>query len=237
MLRPLVVVLITGLILAGCKTLESNETDYGFQLRPGDLLFQDLDAGPLCDAIETVTEGVDGSDFSHIGMVSQVSGDRVLVIEAVSKGVVETPLSEFLARSTDANGKPKVLVGRIRPKHADVIVRAIEEARRHLGKPYDSVYVMDNSSFYCSELLYESFRVANNGIPLFSTSGMTFIDPATGKTFPAWTAYYEKLGVAIPEGEPGLNPGGMSRSDAIEIVHAFGVPDGWTGRKSSGKPR
>ena len=34
-------------------------------LKEGDLLFQDLNCGELCDAIETVTQGVDGKDFSH----------------------------------------------------------------------------------------------------------------------------------------------------------------------------
>jgi hypothetical protein len=54
---------------------------------------------------------------------------------------------------------------------------------------------------------------------------MTFIDPATGKFFPAWVDYYAELGIPIPEGKPGLNPGGMSREDCVQIVHSFGRPD------------
>ena len=60
---------------------------------------------------------------------------------------------------------------------------------------------------------------------VFQLQPMTFNDPDTGQPFPIWVDYYEKLGVKIPEGEPGLNPGGISRSAFIEIVHYYGQPD------------
>lgn len=201
--------------------------DGAFDLRPGDLLFQDIDCGPLCDAIEQVTEGVDGADFSHVGMVSRVEAGGVYVIEAVSAGVVETPLDAFLARSSDAEGRPKVLVGRLTPEKAALIDDAIAVAKRHQGKPYDHIYEMSDDSLYCSELLYHAFGAANGGTPVFDLHPMTFRDPATDATFPPWAAYYAELGAAIPEGEPGLNPGSMSRSPYVTIVHAFGRPDGW----------
>jgi len=40
-----------------------------FKLQEGDLLFQDLDSSPLCNAIELVTPGYNGANFSHIGLV------------------------------------------------------------------------------------------------------------------------------------------------------------------------
>jgi uncharacterized protein YycO len=198
-------------------------------VQPGDLLFQDLDCGPLCDAIETVTQGVDGAHFSHLGMVARAGAEGIVVIEAVSAGVVETPLKEFLGRSADAHGRPKVLVGRLREPYRALIPKAATAADQFLGKPYDDIYVIDDTAFYCSELVYEAFRRANDGAPVFSLEPMTFIDPATGRTFPAWADYYAKLEHAIPEGEPGLNPGGISRSPKVEIVHAYGRPAGWSG--------
>jgi hypothetical protein len=39
--------------------------------------------------------------------------------------------------------------------------------------------------------------------------------------------YYEDLEHPIPEGELGLNPGGMSRSDAIDIVIYYEKPSGF----------
>jgi hypothetical protein len=38
-------------------------------LKEGDLLFQDLDSSPLCDAIELVTPGYNDANFSHIGLI------------------------------------------------------------------------------------------------------------------------------------------------------------------------
>ncbi|NUM53289.1 MAG: hypothetical protein HUU46_06575 [Candidatus Hydrogenedentes bacterium] len=217
------------LILLLCAGCASTRAPVPFALEPGDLLFQDLDAGPLCDAIETVTHGVDGAKFSHVGMVARVENGQPFVIEAVGAGVVETPLEDFLSRSNDEAGRPKVLVGRIVGEPARLVPRAIDVSRSYLGRPYDSIFVMDNSSFYCSELIYESFREANNGTPIFELAPMTFKDPATSATFPAWTSYYAELGIAIPEGKPGLNPGGMSRAAFVRIVHAYGQPAGWPG--------
>ncbi|MBM3289044.1 MAG: hypothetical protein FJY92_02725 [Candidatus Hydrogenedentes bacterium] len=222
------ILVVCVVLCARCATsTESAQTT--FALQPGDLLFQDLDAGPLCDAIETVTQGVDGAKFSHVGMVSQANGVSVTIIEAVGAGVVETPLEEFLARSADADGTSKVLVGRVEGEQRKRVPRAIDIARSFLGRPYDSVFAMDNSAFYCSELLYESFRIANHGAPVFDLAPMTFKDPATRETFPAWSSYYADLGAPIPEGAPGLNPGGMSCAPFVRIVHAYGAPAGWTG--------
>ncbi len=211
-----------------CAALRPSSID-DFPLQPGDLLFQDIDCGPLCDAIETVTQGVDGAHFSHLGMVSRIEGRRVWIVEAVSAGVVETSLRAFLRRSTDAGGNPKVLVGRVDASTSALIPGAIAAARAYLGKPYDRIYTIDTSSFYCSELVYEAFRESNGGQAVFDLAPMTFNDPATGATFPAWTDYYANLKTPIPEGQPGLNPGGISRSPQVRIVHAYGAPEGWRG--------
>jgi hypothetical protein len=211
----------------GCAT--NTRPTPAFTLQPGDLLFQDIDAGPLCDAIETVTQGVDGAKFSHVGMVSRIQGKRAVIVEAVGKGVVETPIDEFLARSKDKDGRPKVLVGRIEGDARRLVSRAIDISRSYLGRPYDTLFTIDNSAFYCSELIYESFRQANHGRPIFNLAPMTFKDPSTNDTFPAWTSYYAEMHEAIPEGQPGLNPGSMSRAPFVHIVHAYGNPSGWHG--------
>lgn len=217
------------LAIAGCMSAARNDGNT-FALQPGDLLFQDIDCGPLCNAIETVTQGVDGAHFSHVGIVSRMDGPEPQVIEAVSAGVVETPLSHFLARSKDARGNPKVLVGRLDEAHQSLIPEALRVARGFMGLPYDKVYVIDNSSFYCSELLYEAFRQANGDIPVFVLHPMTFKDPRDGKYFPPWVEYYDSLGVVIPEGKPGLNPGSISCEPVVRVVHAYGQPEGWQRR-------
>lgn len=217
---------VAMLAIAGCQSSRYRGAD-AFTPQPGDLLFQDIDCGPLCDAIETVTQGIDGAHFSHVGIVSRTDGPEPLVIEAVSAGVIETPLSEFLARSKDATGNPKVLVGRLDAAHRPLIPEALRVASSFLNVPYDDVYAIDNSSLYCSELMYEAFRQANGNRPVFALHPMTFKDPQTGEFFPPWVEYYASLGVAVPEGEPGLNPGSISREPAVQVVHAYGRPEGW----------
>ncbi len=214
------------LALSQCATTPPGPAE-DFALQPGDLLFQDLDCGPLCEAIGAVTEGVHGARFAHVGMVTDASGP-VYVIEATSQGgVIETPLEAFLHKSHDAQGNPQVVVGRVRPPHDALIPDAIAAARERLGAPYDPVYILGTGEYYCSELVHEAFRDANGGEDVFETEPMTFKAPETDETFPAWEEHYAALGLPIPEGEPGLNPGGMSRAPFVGIVHVYGAPTGW----------
>ena len=74
------------------------------------------------------------------------------------------------------------------------------------------------------ELLYTAFKKANREKELFDLNPMTFKDPATHDYFPAWVDYYKSLQVEIPEGKPGINPGGMSRSSCIRIVPLSSCP-------------
>ena len=56
---------------------------------------------------------------------------------------------------------------------------------------------------------------------------MTFVNPETKVTFNLWVDYFNDLKMEIPEGKLGLNPGGLSRSEYVEIVHFYGNPDGF----------
>lgn len=182
------------------------------QLQDGDLIFQDMDCGPLCDAIEAVTEGYNGNDFSHMGMLYH-RNDTIYIIEAAGKAVRLKTLEKF-----SKNTNKPMYVGRLKKQYRKLISRAIAFSLKQLGIPYDDEYVYNNGSYYCSELIYDAFKDANKGKPFFQLFPMTYKQPGTQQFFPAWVDYYKQIGKPIPEGQPGCNPGGISTSDKIEIV-------------------
>ena len=202
----------------------SCQNDGAFQLEEGDLLFQDLDCGGFCEAIEAVTEGVNGWEFSHVGLVMKDNEGTLKVMEAVSAGVVLTPLDTFLNRSFDKQRQAKVVVGRVKSAYKKMIPQAIDFIHSKMNAKYDYYFNIENDSFYCSELIHLAFQSANDNQPIFETPQMTFKAPDTDSTFAVWTAYFEDLNYKIPEGEIGLNPGSMSRSPYVEIVHQYGEP-------------
>lgn len=203
-------IFILLMLLSSC----SQEKEF---FQEGDILFQDGDCGDFCDAIRKVTEGYEGMDFSHNGLLKKENGNWY-VLEAIGKGVSKTPIDEFLYRHVDEQGNPKVMVGRLKPEFRPLIPAAILEAEKHLGKPYDHSFNFDNDAYYCSELIYFAFKIANNGNDLFTPKPMTYNDPDTGMLFPIWESYFKELGIPVPEGELGLNPAGMSLEPVLEMI-------------------
>ena len=192
-----------------------------FKLQEGDLLFQDLDSSPLCDAIELVTPGYNDANFSHIGLVV-LDNDTLKVLEAIPPKVMITNLDDFINRSFDKNGNPKVIVGRLKKEFTNSISNAVSYSKSKLDITYDEVFLINNETYYCSELIYEAFL--NDSI--FELKPMTFLHPKTKDTLKVWKEYYSDLNTNIPEGNPGINPGIMSLSNKIEMVHFYGIPDG-----------
>jgi hypothetical protein len=215
-----IVILIYSFVLFSCTNQEKV-----FVLQEGDLLFQDADCGSYCDAIEKVTSGINGANLSHIGVVVYQK-DSAFVLEAISKGVVLTPLQTFLNRSLNQNKQPKVIAMRIKAELAHYNSHFKQNYASYLGKSYDSIYQIDNDSYYCSELVYDLF-INQKGEHLFELNPMTFIDPEINDFFPEWIKYFHDLNVPIPEGKAGINPGAISLSDALEIVHIYGNPSGY----------
>lgn len=213
--------LIGFVIIAQFSACHNLQKKPRFVLEKGDLLFQDLDSDSISDAIETVTGGVDKLSFSHVGIIDINENGDTLVLEAISKGVSYTKLDSFLSRSLNQNGKPKVEVGRLKPEFKSLIQQGLAKGKDLIGLPYDDVYVIGDSNYYCSELIYEMFVNSKDSIEMFKLNPMTFKDAQTGDYMPFWLDYYKKLGVEIPEGKPGLNPNGMSLSANINMVYSY----------------
>ena len=181
-------------------------------LRNGDLLFQ-ANEGDFTDAIEAVT----GGTFSHVGIIERIN-DKVFVLEASSKeGVVRTPLRQFLDDAAHTpDGKPIVEACRLRGWTPEQLDEAVRKAASFLGKRYDFAFSPGTERLYCSELVYESFRLPD-GSPAFTARPMSFRD-SSGNIAPFWMDYYEKMGTDIPEGLPGTNPNDMYRDPVLYPV-------------------
>lgn len=193
-------------------------------LRNGDLLFVVNGQG---NNITDVTDGVDGLGIDHIAVFSDGN-----VVEAIPEyGVVENPLDSFLIRLSD---RESVLVGRIEGVDVE---ESVANARKFLGRPYDDIFMPSDSAIYCSELVQKSF-VFKDGLKerdqnvkevdskatgswtkhfVFGTIPMSFHD-STGNVTEFWTKFYSARGLAVPEGEPGTNPGQLSRDPNVKIL-------------------
>lgn len=89
------------------------------------------------------------------------------------------------------------------------------------GVAYDDEFLYDNGKYYCSELIYDALKYANNNKPVFKLFPMTFKKPGSDSYFPVWENYFRNLQMEIPEGQPGCNPGGLSRSKKIYIMGLY----------------
>jgi hypothetical protein len=212
-MRCLLIAMISFLTCQGLRA----QTFDAQKLRAGDFLFQDLDCGGLCDAIESVTPGLGSQHFSHVGLVI-ADGDSLVVIEAIGKAVHSTPIDKFLDRQLDSLGKPKVVAGRLKKPFQQMNLKAIAFARKQLGVKYDDYFLMDNQAYYCSELIYDAYKYANGGKPFFHLSPMTYKAPGSNEYMPAWTEYFKELNSTIPEGLPGCNPGSLATDPRMELV-------------------
>lgn len=208
------------LLILVLLSLNGSTQKNGIFYKSGDLLFQDIDCGPFCEAIEKVTSSYKGARFSHVGIVEVREDGSTWVWEAAGAGVVCTSIDVFMAKTLDSKGNPKVAWGRtkgVTKRKANTILAYCQSLK---GKPYDDVFDIKNDAYYCSELVYFAFKSAFKK-EIFTLEPMTFKDTATRETFHVWQNYYNDLGQPIPEGKPGLNPGGISRSKKVRILKMF----------------
>lgn len=170
----------------------------------GDLLFCAQEKG---NNITDVTQGVGGMKIDHVAIFHR-QGGRTFALEAIHSGVGLTPTDSFMAR------REVVLAARLRDTLG--VARSVESALRFVGRPYDFNFMPDDSAFYCSELVQKCYR-DSRGELVFKPIPMSFHDQS-GRITPYWHDYYARQGLQVPEGEPGSNPGDLSRSAAICIL-------------------
>lgn len=186
-------------------------------LRSADLLFVVNNKG---NAITAVTEGLGQLPIDHVAIFYTDSNTHTpSVVQADYEGVRCGTLQSFCYHDIDT-AACFVVVGRIDVPFDSI--QSLKNALSHLGKPYDYYYLPDDKEIYCSELVQISY-VTDEGKLIFSTIPMTFRN-REGEIPEFWVKHYAKKGIAIPEGEPGTNPGELSRRKEIKIIGRLVVP-------------
>ncbi|SQB45939.1 YiiX/YebB-like N1pC/P60 family cysteine hydrolase [Chryseobacterium jejuense] len=192
--------------------MQCNSYQGSIQLQNGDLLFVTAKQTGLSGAINNVTQKQKTASFDHIGILEK-EGNKIYVLHATPKGGSQKQnLKDFM--EDQKKDQQDIIVYRLKPEYQKSIPEAVKKAYSMLGKPYNFNYILDESSYYCSDFVERAFR--NDHI--FTLEPMTFIDPKTGKTNAFWEEFYTKKNLKVPEGEPGCNPNGLAGSEKLERV-------------------
>ncbi|HIY47471.1 MAG TPA: hypothetical protein IAA35_05475 [Candidatus Alistipes faecigallinarum] len=203
-------IIYIGVLLIGCACGQRQP-----ELRNGDLLFQVGAESAMSEAIATATESGKPLNFTHVGIA--IIGDGAdSVLEAVPEGGVRiSPLEEFLQQAArNGEGLPQVVAMRLRDTAG--LAASVRRAGTCVGLPYDYAFGPDNGKYYCSELVWESYRTPDS-VRRFTARPMNFRAP--DGTMPRfWIELFEQLGEPIPEGVPGTNPNDMARDPQLQEV-------------------
>jgi Orthopoxvirus protein of unknown function (DUF830). len=175
-------------------------------------LFVAAEDSGLSSAINRVTQTELKTDYVHAAIIRIDSGTIWVLDASPEEGTRKILLQDFIDDQESA-----IYRYRLKDEYTGSIKNGWILAEEMLGKPYNFSYVLNDTSHYCSEFIYRMFE----GDSIFELNPMTFINPETGKFDDIWIAYYDSLGVAIPEEEPGCNPNGLAASDKLEFLGRF----------------
>lgn len=165
----------------------------------GDLVFT---ADTINDMAKAISESTGA--YTHVAIVERDEENNLWLIEAVpDSGVHRLPLAALAGAS-----KSRIAVCRLDMPFDTAAV--ITRAKNYIGRPYDDAFLPGDDRLYCSELVCESYR-------LFHTSPMRFRD-SRGRMPRFWKQHYRRLGMPIPEGQPGSNPADLALSPLLKTM-------------------
>jgi len=202
-----VVLFLLSIILLTTSCSQKNN----LQLQNGDLLFTgkelQIEKSDFENSINSVTQTDKATNYTHVGIV-EIDQNGIWVIHASpKKGVFRDSLETFTKE------EQHVFVYRLMPEYKQFIPQALIKLKDYLGQFYDFSFLLNDSSQYCSGLIYNLFQNEE----IFQLNPMTFKD-SSGNILHYWIDYYKNLNMEIPENIPGCNPNGMAKSDAIYFV-------------------
>ncbi|MEG0182431.1 MAG: YiiX/YebB-like N1pC/P60 family cysteine hydrolase [Stenotrophomonas sp.] len=181
------------------------------EVRDGDLLFVTAGHGGLSAAIDDATSRQDAPSFDHVALVARAHR-QLQVLHADEKGSRQQALADFQQEARDKHRQIVVYRLRAPPPHA--IADAVATARTMLGRPYNTTYVLNEDSYYCSDFIERAFRAHH----VFALQPMNFRNPQTGEISRHWVDLYRGMGMDVPQGLPGTNPNDMAAAAVLQRV-------------------
>lgn len=158
-------------------------------LHKGQMLFQMGHSRELIDV-----SGKSEYKFDHVALVV----DCDYIIDATPwRGVAVRKMVDFLKSG-------KTYVATVANKQ--LAEMAVEISKKFAGKKYN--YTFEDKvekGLYCSQLITESFRIANGGSPYFKEDKLNFKNEK-GEISQYWITYYKKYGMDVPQGQKGSHP-------------------------------
>lgn len=196
----------------GVQHVLETEVVTAAELQSCDLLFVVNHQG---NAITLSTTRSGSLPIDHVAIVLR-EGDSLWVYEAApGKGVSHTTLSHFASDYLLAPAHQyAIAMGRVTPSIVDTTATKMRFTQ--ITAPYDSLYLPDDSAYYCSELVQKTF-VNHQGSLIFPTIPMSFHNEA-GEILPYWKRFYAQHGMAVPEGAPGTNPNQIAHDPQVRLI-------------------
>ena len=214
--------LAASLLAAACSKDGAPASASEPRVETGDLLFVGIpmnygDEGMAGAIAEATGEGHE-LNFIHTAILEVDEAGKVWVIDAtIAHGVDRHPLDTLFSDFTLHRGDAKATFEVMRLKDNREARQYVEQAKGLLGEEYDLYFLPANGRHYCTELVYDMY-VKPDGMHHFEVVPMNFKN-AEGEMPSYWIRLFEKLGMAVPQGEPGTNPQQMHASG--NLVHVM----------------
>lgn len=182
------------------------------KLQNGDLIFVEAKQENLSGAINRVTQKSKIENFDHIGLI-EITSDGIFILHASPKlGSNRQTLNDFYNENR-ANHQ-NMVVYRLKAANKNATNLAIENAKSMLGKPYNWTYILNDSTYYCSDFIERAFRENE----VFEQIPMNFKNPQTQQIDDFWIDFYKKLNLEVPQDQPGTNPNQLAGSEKLERI-------------------
>ena len=176
-----------------------------FEPKSGDFVLQNLSSN-----FASGVSGATNSPWSHVGIIDR-HNDKVVVIEANFRGVVQTPLLVFLQRC-----KLRYSVVRLSIS-STTRTEILNRVKTHLGKPYDYLFRLNElDTIYCSELIYDALDYVLKSKSPLSPKPMDFSGAIT-----YWEKYFKRHGSPVPQGELGVSPHDIFKILGGEVIFHY----------------